>query len=287
MMVNAHRLDQITFVAFDTETTGISALSCKIVEIAAVKFGSDGKVVGTFEQLVNPECLIPANVIRIHGITNEMVREQPAMNEVIPRFLAFLGASNTILLAHNARFDIAFLGNALAQHGYSPPEHLVLDTVPLARACWPGLSSYNLETIGRSLKLIEATEHRALADAWLLKEVFLRFLDSSQLKTWTDLAALATLYTFTAGRMISLPVPPSGFEELQTAIAEGRAITMIYSNSQGIKGRRIVTPLALLRSRGMVYLSAFCHRDQLQKLYRLDRISHIARLSDSAPLLVQ
>jgi DNA polymerase III epsilon subunit family exonuclease len=159
------------FVAFDLETTGLDAVAAHIVEIGAVRFCGDGTVLEEFEQLVRPPCDIPTRVTRIHGITNTMVRDQPAIGDVLPAFAAFLGDEPAVLLAHNAGFDVSFLSMAITRTGQPLPAHPVLDTCGLARQRL-SLPDYRLETIGRYLRLVGAGAHRAKADAELVMGAF-------------------------------------------------------------------------------------------------------------------
>ena len=102
-------LADVDFVAFDLETTGLSPISCRIVEFGAVRFNLAAGELETFEQIVDPQCPIPPETIRVHGITDAMVRGMPTVSEVLPAFLGFLGGPDTVLMAHNASFDIGFL----------------------------------------------------------------------------------------------------------------------------------------------------------------------------------
>ena len=94
-------LPEATFVAFDTETTGMWAPINRIVEIAAVKFRLDSEVISTFQSLVNHLMTIPAEVIDIKEITDEMVRDAPRVDEALVRFMEFCGGES-VLVAHNA-----------------------------------------------------------------------------------------------------------------------------------------------------------------------------------------
>ena len=94
-------------VAFDLETTGISSFIDRVVEIGGVRFRLGDANADTFEQLVDPERDIPFEVTAIHGITNEDVKGQPLIGDVLPRFEEFIG-SDTLLVAHNATFDCSF-----------------------------------------------------------------------------------------------------------------------------------------------------------------------------------
>ena len=171
------RLDELEFVAFDTETTGCAAASGRMVEIGAVRFRSDGYEVDRFQRLINPLRSIPWAVTRVHGITDEMVRECPCESEVLPDFLAFLGEpAKTLLMAHNAGFDMAFVGNALGRCSLAPPAHAVLDTVRLSRRRAPELPSHSLRSIVRSFGLGTTTDHRGLSDSVHLMQIFQRLM---------------------------------------------------------------------------------------------------------------
>ncbi|MFF0306036.1 DEDD exonuclease domain-containing protein [Streptosporangium sp. NPDC004379] len=156
-------LDQITFVVFDLETTGVSAAEHAITEIGAVKVRG-GEVLGEFATLVDPGSPIPPFISVLTGITDGMVVAAPKIEAVLPSFLEF--ARGATLVAHNAGFDVGFVKAACAAHGHPPPDHPVVDTVVLARRLLTRDEAPNckLATLAR---LFSGTEprHRALADA--------------------------------------------------------------------------------------------------------------------------
>ncbi len=169
-------LSDVDFVAFDLETTGLDPAACRIVEFGAVRFRLDGAESARYAQLVDPGCRIPWQVVRIHGITTAMVRGKPTVAEALPGFLDFLGADQTVLLAHNARFDLEFLRVALAETGLPLLPHAVVDTLDLARTCIPGLPSHRLEYVAWRLRIADREDHRALSDARLVVAAFRRML---------------------------------------------------------------------------------------------------------------
>src|SRR5438552_1923649 len=101
-------LADLTFVAFDTETTGLSPLASRLVELSGVKFAFDGTVVSTFSTLIDPQSDIPPEATRVHGITDDMVVGQPTCAEAVPQFFAWANGPDVVLAAHNAQFDISF-----------------------------------------------------------------------------------------------------------------------------------------------------------------------------------
>ncbi|MBI3328114.1 MAG: 3'-5' exonuclease [Nitrospinae bacterium] len=109
----------------------------------------------------------------------EPFRGQPTINQVLAQFVGFLGDPDSILVAHNARFDLNFLAIAMARLGLVCPPHHIFDTLALARALLPGLPTYSLADMGRTLGVAKGAPHRALGDALLVKDVFLTLLRRS------------------------------------------------------------------------------------------------------------
>lgn len=168
-------LSDLEYIAFDVETTGLSPDDCEIVEFGAVRFTADGTEVGRFQQLVNPRCIIPGHVSRIHGITNQMVVGQPVLDEVLPDFLAFLGRRPALMMAHNASFDLGFVGAAIRRTKCRKvPSHPIVDTLAFARARLPNLRKHKLPDLRQHFRIKTPAAHRALFDSLVLKEVFLK-----------------------------------------------------------------------------------------------------------------
>jgi len=110
---------------------------------------------------------------QVHGITDAMVRGKPTVEHVLPQFIEFLDEANTILLAHNAPFDLGFLAMALIRLGIAYPPHDVCDTLEMTRRLYPTWPSHNLENVAIRLNVANKAEHRALSDARVVKDVFL------------------------------------------------------------------------------------------------------------------
>jgi len=156
------------FCVFDIETTGLSAQSCKITEIGAVKF-KNGEIIDIFSTYVDPECPIPQNIVEITGITDEMVKGAPKTEEAVKSFLEFAG--DRILIAHNASFDIGFIKKACEDHKiHFKPTYI--DTVALSRYLNPDLKKHKLNIIADYYNLGEFGHHRAFNDAEMLAKIF-------------------------------------------------------------------------------------------------------------------
>jgi DNA polymerase III subunit epsilon len=272
MLEDTRRLDEVIFVAFDTETTGLVAIAGKLVEVGAVRFRADGQELETFVQLIDPQDPMPLEAQRVHGITDAMVCGQPTVEHVLPSFLDFLGSPDTILLAHNARFDIDFLGVSMLRLGLDFPCHRIVDTLPLAQTRGPLLSNYKLTSLAAALRASQREQHRALADARLVKYVFLGLLQwMSDIGTVVELTRLTTPLTFHDAQVSKIQ-PPPGFQDLAIALEERRAMAIVYQGGANRARQRLVTPKALLQWNDTAYLAAYCHIDRKDKLFRFDRI---------------
>ena len=161
-------LNETTFVVLDLETTGASPkLGAGITEIGAVKVRG-GEVIGIFETFINPRESIPQYITALTGITDEMVLNAPTIEMVLPTLFEFLGHENeTVVVAHNAPFDLGFLKAAAATHKYSWPQYEVLDTVKLARHLLTRDEVYDckLSTLAQFFSTPVQPTHRALDDA--------------------------------------------------------------------------------------------------------------------------
>jgi len=157
-------LSDVTFVVVDLETTGGSATDSAITEIGAVKVRG-GVVLGEFATLVRPSVAIPAFITVLTGITNRMVADAPRIETALPAFLEF--AQGSILVAHNARFDVSFLKAAAANTGHAWPGFGVLDTVHLTRQLVgrDEAPNHKLSSLAALFGASTTPDHRALHDA--------------------------------------------------------------------------------------------------------------------------
>ena len=166
------------FIAFDTETTGTNASADSIIEIGAARF-KDGKVIDQFETLVKPNRTIPDDAIRVHGITNDMVADAPELLDVLCDFASFCG--DTVLLAHNANFDVRFLTTAVETLKAPAPSGPVLDSYRIAKYCLNAdiggpIKNHRLSTLVEYYNIPSSEFHRALADSVYCGKVFLYLL---------------------------------------------------------------------------------------------------------------
>lgn len=281
------RIHQLDLVALDLEATGVAHGHDRIVEIGATRFGisREGQVVPgpIFEALVDPELAIPEVVTRLTGIDDAMVRGKPTLDRVWPELLAFLGdGPRTVVIAHSARSDLAYLVSETLRLGLAMPPTPFLCTLELARRALPRAGRYGLAAL-RALTAPEAaaggTFHRAVADALHTRNLF---------HTCVARAAAATLGDLGVKGPVDVPRPedfavaiPERLAVLEAAIAGHRTVRIHYRG--GSKGRvaRPVTPLAFFAFNGAPHLRAWCHLDDAAKTFRCDRISAVSADGDA------
>jgi len=149
------------FVAFDFETTGLHAATDTIIEIGAVRI-RNGEEIDRFQTFVNPGVKLNPRVVSLTGITDEMVADAPVISEVLPRFLKFI--QDSVLVAHNADFDMGFLRAACKKCGANC-DFTSLDTLTLAQNLMPQLGRHKLDIVAKELGLDDFNHHRAGDDA--------------------------------------------------------------------------------------------------------------------------
>ena len=145
-----------------------------ITEIGAVKV-ADGKIIDRFSIFVNPQRPISAEITKLTGITDDMVKDAPTIENVLPEFLKF--CEDTVLVAHNASFDTGFIRIAAERAGLGELHHTIVDTLELARALLPELNKHKLDIVCEHLGVTLNGHHRAVNDAEATAEVFIKFLD--------------------------------------------------------------------------------------------------------------
>ena len=163
-------------IVFDIETTGLSVKNCKITEIGAVKIRA-GEIIDTFNTFVNPEVPIPAEIVELTSITDEMVADAPKIKEALTSFFEFIGGGRKLLVAHNANFDTGFIRYAAEECGmeFTNP---YLDTVALSRYINPTLKKHKLDVLAEHYGLGDFNHHRACDDAAMLAAIYFKMIQS-------------------------------------------------------------------------------------------------------------
>ncbi|WP_427138561.1 PolC-type DNA polymerase III [Psychrobacillus psychrodurans] len=170
-------LEDAVYIVFDVETTGLSATYDKIIELAAVKM-QNGNIIDKFERFVNPHHALSATTIELTGITDEMVRNAPEIEQVIKDFYEFIG--DGIIVAHNASFDMGFLYEGYRRTGIDHFNHPVIDTLELARFLHPEMKSHRLGTLTKKFNIELTQAHRAIFDCEATGYLLLHLLKEAE-----------------------------------------------------------------------------------------------------------
>lgn len=247
-------------VAIDLETTGLSPVRDRVVEVAGVAW-RDGVEIEQFQMLVNPQRPIPPRVSQVHGITDGMVCDQPRIADILPAFLQFCRAD--VVVAHNAPFDIGFIDAECARCGLTRPPTPVADTRTLARQRLPHCPNYRLETLKQVLGLGEQVVHRALDDARDCLAVYLhchrRELPPLRLPVRT-----------------AHPIP-AHLHLLHDVLTQGGDLYLEYEDTRGNTTSRQVRPLIVMQNGSVLVLEAHCYLRNDLRRFALDRIRRVWR----------
>ena len=158
------------YVVFDLETTGISYVKDRIIEISAVK-AADGRVTDTFSTLVNPQRPIPYGATQVNGITDEMVKDAPVIQEVLADFLDFV--KDDVLVGHNIHsFDLKFIERDAQELFGREITNDYIDTLYMARSCLPQLSHHKLTDLAAYFHISTDGAHRALNDCMMNQQCY-------------------------------------------------------------------------------------------------------------------
>jgi len=257
-----------TVVAFDTETSGAYPLEAEIVEFGAVKW-RNGKVIDRFQTLLKPSIPMTQDNINIHGITNEMVIDAPAISQQILSICEFI--DNSILVAHHAPFDLGFLALEIEKAGLKFPNNVHMCSSLLSRALL-ATTNHKLQTLVKELDLVGGDAHRAFDDAYACLQVFqkcteklgsdatLEKLKKVQSKkiNWNDYSIYLN-----SDRKI---------KALLFGIQNKKTIHIVYDGGKTKNELRPITPKGIVRNPDGDYLNAICEIDHQRKRFYLSKI---------------
>jgi len=171
---DAHRLlTDDTYVVFDVETTGLSAVYDTIIELAAVKI-KNGEIIDRFESFAKAHRPLSATIIELTSITDDMLKDAPEVDEVLKKFKDW--AEDAILVAHNASFDMGFLNVGYSKIGFPKASNPVIDTLELARWLYPDFKNHRLNTLAKKFDVELTQHHRAIYDTEATGYILLKML---------------------------------------------------------------------------------------------------------------
>lgn len=275
--MNSLHPSEVYFSFLDVETTGLDPASGdRVCEIAVIKT-LNSEIVDRFVTLINPGIAIPPRAVSIHGITDNMVNRAPFFRQVSGDILEIL--KDSVVVAHNAAFDLGFLEAELKNLSQSLPEYKVIDTLGIARRYYD-FPNNSLGVIAKSIGIRPEGEHRALADVLTTKSVFEYFITDLgrrgiRLKRLKDVLKLQ-------GKAVELKTPRELVlpRELEDALrAKGKLRIKYLSAYNEDTSTRVIEPFEISVSKASTYIHAFCHLRKERCTFRLDRILDIKAVS--------
>lgn len=183
--------DEAEFCVVDVETTGMSAVNCRIIEIGIVRVRKL-KITETYRSFINPGTEVPYFISQLTGISNSDVRVAPFFDEISDIIEEFIG--NDIIVGHNVQFDNSFLKKAFESCGKNKNENTTLCTCKLARKIYPELPSKSLGKVVKHLKIRHENVHRALGDATVTAKILIKMI--KELKAKHNIQTLPELLNY-------------------------------------------------------------------------------------------
>jgi len=266
-------IDEVEFTIFDTETTGLDPGSGdRIVEIAAIRFKGKEKI-AAFETLVNPRRPISEAAFRVNQISEDLLKNAPFIEEIMPSFLTFIKGS--CLCSYNAGFDLEFLNNELKLINQPMIEDIiVVDILKMARRLLPGLERYALWFVSDHLGIKTLQAHRAFSDVELTLKVFYKLKEALDEKGILDFKNFSNLFSITPNLLEDINV--QRIAEIQEAIDLGLKLKMKYLSSSGAEvTEREVIPKEIKKENRSYYLVGFCSLRNEERTFRIDGILHL------------
>ena len=257
-------------VAFDTETSGAYPVGSEIVEFGAVKWFK-GQVVDRLQMLVKPEIPMGEEVIKIHGITNEMVADAPSMKEVIAKIHGFLDQS--LGVAHHAPFDMGFIAYDIERFGLAMPTGPVFCSSLLSRKYIHGVENHKLQTLVKHLQIEGGSAHRAADDAYACLQVALKTLEKLEPNASIQ-SVLQAQEKKLEWPYYSLKFPTQlALQTVVRALQARKDLNILYEKGSKSKQLRPVRPLGIVRNPDGDYLAAICLLDHQKKRFYLQHLS--------------
>jgi DNA polymerase III epsilon subunit family exonuclease len=272
------KLKDCAFTVFDFETTGLYPYTGdRICEVACVRGHPSKRWVKKFHSLVNPGRPISYGAFAVNGITDDMVKDSPLIEEVLPRFLDFIKGS--VLVAYNAGFDLGFLEAALGSRSAALKDYYVIDALALARRTIPGIGRYNLGNVSRSLGIDSEGEHRALADALMTWKVFKKELAILDKDGVTTVKEVAYVRGAPKERPPALKVKDYKVKLIEEAIRQQKSLNIVYRSVWGDSvTRRMITPREIRSGYDRSYVIAHCHLKDAERNFRVDGIIEVEKI---------
>lgn len=262
-------------IAIDLETTGLSPLVDRIIEIAAYKITPEKTSV--FQTLINPEIPIPPHTTAIHNITDSMVQDAPLLISVLAELKAF--SEDLPIIAHNAKFDMGFIVMGMQRINMELSPNEIYCSCKLARFTHTETENHKLATLVRALNIPLVNHHRALDDAFASLKVFLSSLLRLTTNPSLELKQHGHLFTLNEFEKLKSAELPEALTHLEKFVKEAAVIEIMYSGGNHKNKFRPVKLVSLLNTPEGNILYARCLWSDLHKSFKLSKITDLRKPS--------
>ena len=262
-------------IAIDLETTGLSPLVDRIIEVGAMKITPTGTTV--YQTLINPEILIPEHTIAIHNITDEMVKDSPLINDILPILKEFV--SGLPIIAHNAKFDLGFIVMGMQKANHELLNNDIYCSCKLARQTHPEVINHKLSTLVKELNIPLVNHHRATDDAFACLKIFMSSLERIKTPLSPMLKRYGHLFSLHDFEKIKMEDLPAHLSKLELYVKEAAVVEILYSGGNHKKDFRPVKLTSLLNTPDGNILFARCLLSDMQKSFKLSKVTDLRKPS--------
>ncbi len=258
-------------IAVDLETTGLSPLVDRIIEVAFYKVTNEK--IEVFQTLVNPEIPIPPHTTAIHNITDEMVAEAPTLNKILEELKDFVGSLP--IVAHNAKFDLGFIVMGLQKGNFTLSPNPIYCSCKLSRHTHKETPNHKLATLVKELNIPLVNHHRALDDAFASLKVFISSLERLSAAERTELRTHGHLFDLDQFEKSKAEELPEHLKNLEKLVKEAAVVEMLYSGGNHKNQYRPIKLTALLNTTEGSVLYARCLWSGMQKSFKLSKVKEL------------
>jgi DNA polymerase-3 subunit alpha (Gram-positive type) len=272
------KIDDIEFVLFDTETTGLDPYSGdRIVELAALRFKGEQRI-AEFQSLINTGYPVSEAAFNVNRISQEMLKDAPPAQEIIPKFMDFIKGG--CLCSYNAGFDIEFLNNELSILGREPLRGIhIVDILKISRRILPGLERYALWFVADKLGVKIEQKHRAFSDVELTLAVFYKLKSMLKSKKIEDFNKFLGLFSIDPELLAS--INNQKIAQIQEALNLKVMLKIEYlASSNAQVSERKVVPKEIRQENGRSYLLGYCCFKKEERSFRIDNILHMEIINE-------
>jgi DNA polymerase-3 subunit epsilon len=258
-------------VAIDLETTGLSPLVDRIIEVGALKITPEETIL--FQTLVNPEILIPPHTIAIHNITDEMVKDSPLLNDILMNLSEFVG--DLPIIAHNAKFDLGFIVMGMQKGKVPLAGNDIYCSCKLARHTHMEMTNHKLSTLVKELNIPLVNHHRATDDAFASLKIFMSSLTRIKTPLSPMLKRYGLLFSLNDFDKINMEELPAHLSTLEKLVKEAAVVEILYSGGNHKNQYRPVKLTSLLNTPDGNILYARCLWSDMPKNFKLNKVTNL------------